>query len=190
MSNLKINPWREVWLHPRNTIKAILKYNPKYMVLPIVILANASAFLSDIELVKFASEYSYIGLALIGAMLGVAMFYLAALLYSITGQWIGGKADALKLRAAIAWSMLPMAAGSILVIPFVFAVRNNSFAIISSILLIFQILIVWAFILHVGMISEVQKFSIWKAILNGLLASMLLVLPILMLFVSLFASFG
>jgi hypothetical protein len=44
-----------------------------------------------------------------------------------------------------------------------------------------MILGVWSLVLQVGMISEIQKFSIWKAILNIILAGIVILIPLLIL---------
>ena len=182
MAKLKINPWKEVWLHPRNTIKAILKYDPKYMVLPLAALAGIANNALDFESMDaIVGGSSFIGSAFVAALLGIVSLYISGFLLSLTGRWINGKANALKLRAAIAWAGVPVVTSLLLFIPLFFALNSESFGILSVSGIAFMILGVWSLVLQVGMISEIQKFSIWKAILNIILAGIVILIPLLII---------
>ena len=182
MARLKINPWTEVWLHPRNTIKAILKYDPKYMVLPLAALAGITNNALDFESMDaIVGGSSFIGSVLVAALLGIVGIYLFGFLFSLTGKWIGGKADALKLRAALAWGSVPVVAGIILFVPLFFGLNTGSVGVIGMSGLIALVLAIWSIVLRIGMISEVQGFSIWKAILNGILVTIIVLIPLLIL---------
>ena len=182
MAKLKINPWKEVWLHPRNTIKAILKYDPKYMVLPLAALVGIANNALDFESSDvIVGGSSFIGSVLVAAILGIVSLYISGFLLSLTGRWIKGEANALKLRAAIAWSGVPVVASLILFIPLFFALNSSAMGIIGVSSIAVIILGVWSVILQVGMISEIQKFSIGKAILNIILAFIVILIPLLIL---------
>jgi hypothetical protein len=182
MAKLRINPWREVWLHPRNTIKALLKYDPKYMVLPLAVLAGIANNALDFESMDaIVGGSSFIGSAFVAALLGIVSLYVSGFLLSLTGRWINGKANALKLRAAIAWAGVPVVASILLFIPLFFTLNSDSMGLHGLSIIVFMILGVWSLVLQVGMISEIQKFSIWKAILNIILAGIVILIPLLIL---------
>ena len=182
MAKLKINPWKEVWLHPRNTIKAILKYDPKYMVLPLAALAGIANNALDFEATDvLVGGSSFIGSAFVAALLGIVSLYISGSLLSFTGRWLKGKANALKLRAAIAWAGVPVIASLVLFIPLFFALNSSSMGIIGLSSIAFVVLGLWSLVLQVGMISEIQGFSIWKAILNIILAIIVIAVPLLIL---------
>ena len=182
MAKLKINPWKEVWLHPRNTIKAILKYDPKYMVLPLAALAGVANNAIEFEMMDgIIGGSSFIGSSIVAALLGLASLYIGAFLLFLTGSWIKGKANALKLRAATAWSGVPVVASLILFIPLFFALNSGATGTIAISSLASLILGLWSLVLYIAMIAEVQKFSIWKAILNIILMIIILIIPLLIL---------
>ncbi len=182
MVKLRINPWREVWLHPRNTIKAILKYNPKYMVLPLAALAGIANSAIEFELMDgIIGGSSFIGSSIVAALLGILSLYISGFLLSLTGRWLKGKANALKLRAAVAWSGVPIVASLLLFIPLFFALNSSAIGTVTMSAFVSMGLGVWSLVLYVGMISEVQKFSIWKSILNILLVIIILLIPVLLL---------
>ncbi|MDP6845637.1 MAG: YIP1 family protein [Candidatus Nanoarchaeia archaeon] len=182
MAKLKINPWKEVWLHPRNTIKAILKYDPKYMVLPLAALAGIANNALDFESMDaIVGGSSFIGSAFVAALLGIVSLYISGFLLSLTGRWINGKANALKLRAAIAWAGVPVVASLLLFIPLFFALNSEALGLLGVSSIAFLILGVWSLVLQVGMISEIQKFSIFEAILNIILAGIVILIPLLII---------
>ena len=182
MAKLKINPWKEVWLHPRSTIKAILKYDPKYMVLPLAALAGIANNALDFEALDvIIGGSSFIGSVFVAAILGIVSLYISGFLLSLTGKWIGGKADALKLRATIAWASVPVVASLVLFIPLFFALNSELMGIIALSGIVLTILGIWSLVLQVGMISEIQKFSIGKTILNIILAVIVILIPLLIL---------
>jgi len=181
MAKLKINPWKEVWLHPRNTIKAILKYNPKYMVLPLAALAGIANSAIEFELMDgIIGGSSFIGSSIVAALLGIVSLYVSGFLLSLTGSWIKGKANALKLRAVVAWSGVPIVASLLLFIPLFFALNSGATGTVATSSFVSLILGVWSLVLYIGMIAEVQKFSIWKSILNILLVLIILLIPALL----------
>jgi hypothetical protein len=182
MAKLKINPWKEVWLHPRNTIKAILKYNPAYMVLPLAALAGIANSAIEFELMDgIIGGSSFIGSSIVAALLGIVSLYISGFLLSLTGSWLKGKANALKLRAAVAWSGVPIVASILLFIPQFFALNSGAIGTWATSSLVSLALGIWSLVLYIGMIAEVQKFSIWKSILNIVLVIIILLIPALLL---------
>ena len=182
MAKLKINPWKEVWLHPRNTIKAILKYDPKYMVLPLAALAGIANNALEFEVMDvIVGGRSFIGSVFVAAILGIISLYISGFLLSLTGKWIGGKADALKLRATIAWASVPVVASLVLFIPLFFALNSELMGILGLSSIAVAILGIWSLVLQVGMISEIQKFSIVKTIFNIILSIIVVLIPALIL---------
>lgn len=182
MARLKINPWKEVWLHPRNTIKAILKYDPKYMVLPLAALAGIANNALDFESADMiVGGSSFIGSAFVAALLGIVSLYISGFLLNLTGKWIKGKANALKLRAAVAWSGVPVVASLLLFIPLFFGLNTTAPGIVGLSTITMMVLGIWSLVLYFVMISEVQKFSVWKALLNAFLASIIILIPLLIL---------
>ena len=182
MARLKINPWKEVWLHPRDTIKAILKYDPKYMVLPLAALAGIANNALDFESMDaIVGGSSFIGSVFVAALLGIVSLYVYGFLLNLTGKWIKGKANALKLRAAIAWSSVPVVSSLLLFIPLFFGLNNSAPGIVGISTITMIVLGVWSLVLYFSMLSEVQKFSVWKAILNQILAVIIVVIPLLIL---------
>ena len=77
MSRLKINPWVDVWYNPKTTIKSVLKYNPKYMVLPMAGLLGI-ALLSLLFESKddIVGGSSFIGSSFVAALVGIGVLFI------------------------------------------------------------------------------------------------------------------
>jgi hypothetical protein len=132
-----------------------------------------------------------IGGSLILAMiLGVIMINIATALFSWTGKWIGGVGTYQQIRAAVAWSNMPSIVNiAIWMINIaVFGVRifrsdfvestfaGNELSIIFMTAVVQLVVAVWAFIITLKALGEVQGFSAWKALLN-------IVIPIVVIFI-------
>ncbi len=100
-----------------------------------------------------------------------------------TGKWIGGKASFQHVRAAVVWSNVPNAFNVLIWIGmflvFGASVLTRSFSetfftggqlwFVFTAFLIQTVVSVWGFVILLKGLSEVQGFSIWKALLNVLI---------------------
>jgi len=125
----------------------------------------------------------------IGNILGI---YVRTGLFWWTGKWIGGNADASQVRAAVAWSYLPLCASLILWIPQLVLFGTESFTnetprLDESIGLEVAFigfsaaklaLLAWSFVIFFNCLGEVQGFSAWKAVGNYFLALLLVAVPV------------
>ncbi len=191
-----MNLWTNIWLQPRQTIQEIIDTNAQYAVIPLAILYgiwNALSRASNNEMGdKYELSSILFGTILSGTIGGLITLYVVGWLLKISGAWLGGKATAEHLRAAFAWSIIPV----ICTLPLCFigiALYGNE--IFSSetpaisadpipffVLLAIQfILACWASVLMFICIAQVQGFSFWKAIGNFLLAAVLFVAPFFVL---------
>ena len=100
-------------------------------------------------------------------------------------KWLKGKGDFQKLRAAYAWSCVPIAATDVIWI-FMIALFGAYLFLSPPILLSGQAIIfmvlslgkvvfsVWSLVIYINALSEVQQFSILRAIGNIILAAIIL----------------
>src|SRR5580704_10029747 len=93
--NLQINPWKEMWLSPRQTIRSIVNYDPKYRFLILsgiyglpVVLQIAQNISAGQGQPLWAIVLASLILCVFVGMLGITIA--GGLLY-YTGKWIGGK---------------------------------------------------------------------------------------------------
>jgi hypothetical protein len=201
LRKLDFNPWLTIFNRPRETIRKILRFNTNYHVLLLAMLGGIASAI-DKAAANTLGNYMSITAILIftiiaGAIGGLLSLYVFSGLLKLTGDWIGGKASYGGIRTVFSWSMVPLVWGMILWIPqlliFGQEVFSSSTVIFDSsrvfILLaaLFFIIdfVLWAWnviILVIGL-SEVQKFSIWKAIANILLSALLLIVAMIIIII-------
>ena len=192
-----MNPWFSMWVHPRRTIRQIVATNPDRLVLT---LAAISGIVQGLTNASNKSQGEHASLAMLlmvnlilGPVMGIIGLWVGASLLRWTGGWIGGQADSRRIRTAVAWSNVPMIWSLLLWVPALLLFGAELFTkatpiidanlMLSSLFLGFSIgttvIGIWSFVVCLHALGEVQGFSAWKALLNGLLAMLVVLIPIL-----------
>jgi hypothetical protein len=175
----KNNPWLTIWTSPRETIKKIVAKDPNQS---IWILASIIGFgyLYDLamELPGFV-VLVLLPMAVLSPFLGMVLLNIEAWIYLKVGEWLKGRAKFQVVRAAGAWSSIPMiplipVIMGLELIPFIRDVSISSAAFLVSLyialLTVLFVLIVWSIVIQIGTISQVQRFSICRATVNVMAA--------------------
>jgi hypothetical protein len=124
--------------------------------------------------------------AIVGPIGGIIGLYIGAALLRWVGMWIGGTASSMDIRAAMAWSNVPIIWALLLWIPKLFFFGSELFTSETPRLdasesltysffvfgVIEVVVTIWALIIFLKCLGEVQGFSAWKAIGNTLLAGL------------------
>ena len=132
---------------------------------------------------------------IVGGLFGWISYYIYASLISWTGRWFEGKANTQSILRVLAYSLFPSVLILILLIVEIAIYGNTLFqsdndisntGLINNIvyygLLLCEVVLgIWSFVLSVIGISQIQKFSIWKALLNLLLPALLFISIILVI---------
>lgn len=183
------SPWFSIWLQPRLTMRRIASGDPDELVILLVsfggfseVLANASRFnLGDqisIPLIFALAVFA-------GPVIGITGMFIATLLLHWTGKWLDGKSSFAMIRAAIAWSFVPVIFFSVLWIPqyillgdVLFESRvviygSKAHIIIVALNVFRLVIVVWSIVIFLGCLNEVQKFPVWKSIINCILATII-----------------
>lgn len=193
----------KIWTDPRQVFRYINdNHYDKYVKTLLVLAGISSAFnnASSKNMGDDMSLWSIIGLSIIlGGLLGWISFYIYAALLSWTGRWLNGQGETSSILRILSFAMIPS------LIAFVFFILQigiygvelfkedgniTSAGLLSNIFLYFFMLLeiifsIWTIILCIIGISEVQKLSIGKSIVNMLIPLLLFIVPIL-IFVLLF----
>jgi len=191
------NPFLTIWLHPRDTIRAIVATDPKRFVQSIVMLGGIFEALDRMASRNAGDLLSFPVILLIalivGPLSGVLGLYLSAALLRFSGRWIGGTATPEAIRAAAAWGSVPLLAGNLLWLPalaigghdiFTAEMANTSGVAALALLGIWLVQIVaavWSIFTGLHCLGEVQGFSAWKALGNAVLAGLVILVPVLVL---------
>lgn len=103
---------------PRQTMRSILTESPSRAIVPLVLLATASAVLRDVrwqayrhspELHALAPSGWIIGCVLVGVFLAALLFFYAfAFVAWGVGRLLGGTSERRTVRLALAWSLAPI----------------------------------------------------------------------------------
>ncbi len=178
------NPWLDIWVRPRDTIRHIVSTNPKYGFLALCALNGfpmAMNFAQSMSLGLALPTWALIiGAFIVCGFLGFVSISLSSLLILWTGKWIGGMGNYTTIRSAVAWSNVPNFITSLtwlaLLAVFGGLVLNQGFSetsfvgyqagIVFIIFLIQSIVSIWGFIILLKTVAEVQEFSVWRALLN------------------------
>jgi hypothetical protein len=183
------NPWLSIWTRPRATIRAIVESDPGYSVVMIVLLDGFGR-----ALIRAASRGlgDYLPLAAVLGVCAVAgpVFYLIALylggaILRMTGGWLGGKATAAEVRAALAWSAVPRLIALMLWLPALMLGGRELFTrarphldahpearlVVAAVYLADLVLLAWSFVLGLVCLAEVFRMSAWRVIIAALLAA-------------------
>ena len=193
------NPWFSMWFHPRQTIREIITFNPNYRIWIL------SAIYGLGSLFGIAQSYSLgiynqfpailLGAIILSPLWGYIVFSIASVFVVFTGKWIGGHGDYRQIRAALAWSNVPMVINVVIWFlmmilfgtsvfknfPEAYALSRLEFWLLFSLLITQLIVGVWALILYVLALAEVQMFSILKAIFNLILAFIMVMIVVFVL---------
>ena len=197
METTPLNPWFSMWLHPRRTIRQIVETNPDRLVLLLAAvggiveaLINAS---SDSKGENMSLQAILLTALIGGPLMGVIGLWLGGALLRWTGGWIGGQADSRRIRATLAWANVPLVWSLLLWIPALLLFGAELFAtatpildastMLSGLYMVFSfgigIVSIWAFVVFLHALGEVQGFSAWKALGNSILAGLVVLVPLL-----------
>lgn len=181
----------KIWTEPRRVLKYIheTKYEKYFYIL--LFLAGVSGAFDRAVNKNMGENVSLLGIVagcvILGGFLGWLSYYIYAALLSWTGKWLDGKGDTDSIYRILAYAMIPSAISLIFLVPQIaiygidlFVKDSNlvNAGIVGNIvfwgsILLEIILGIFTIIFSVIGLSEVQKISVWKAILN-------LVLPLLL----------
>jgi len=178
VSKFGLNPWVTIWTQPRKTIRAIVENNPKYGFFYLASILGISSAFSSIYLYKVSKENFLTTLLLniiIAPFLGIISLYFNSWILQITGKIFKGDAPFMHIRAALSWSkvtyILPICMWLIILAmsPNIIISQNEPPTTLF-VSLIFLISSVWAFIILLRAIQEVQKFSVWFSFFSIIIA--------------------
>lgn len=195
-SSSVVNPWRSMWLRPRDTVRHLVQTSPDRLVLVLAGLAGVAQILDRAAGEAAGDTLSLpmiLGFALVlGPLFGILSLYIGSALVAWTGRWIGGSAPPHHIRTAMAWAGVPVVAGLVLWIVVIAVLGEEMFttpmpqteaslglalfAILCGIALF--VLGVWSLVLLFKSVGEVQGFSAWKAMGNVLLGGLAFILPL------------
>ncbi|MBI9049738.1 MAG: YIP1 family protein [Anaerolineaceae bacterium] len=194
------SPYLSIWIHPRETIRHILETNPdNHVLLFAMILGVLKAF--DVASDNYIGDtLPFLGTIMLcivsGMIIGPIRLYIYALLYHWVGTLFGGIGNQKEIRTAYVWSSMPTMFTLPIWILLLFIYGEELFMEYSPnleshpllfllslpLFVIIVILSIWSFILLILNLSEVQQFSIWRALATYFLPFLVLLIPTMIFF--------
>ncbi len=198
------NPWISIWISPRDTMKKILKGDPRRHVLVLGALAGGltvlnfflSAALGFLPTPPPAPLLPYMpALTLtapfVGAGLGIAGVYVGGFAMEWCGRAFGGIGNAVNVRAAVAWSQVPEICFSVAMLlvllgsgvwqALVPALPDPNAGAATAAVKQFTtvrgmeaIVSIWSFVVMLHCVGEAHRFSAWRALGAALLPGAIL----------------
>lgn len=195
----ELNPWQTIWTRPRRTVRWLVNNDPERQVM---VLAGAAGFAGVVDraiLEGLGDHLGWPGILLIsgiiGPVLGIMSLLIGAWLLRVTGRLLGGQASTGELVTAYAWSSVPAVASIALLAPALLlfgqelfttrmprveagGVHAVAWTAYSGLKLLLGL---WGIVLFLLAVSEVQRFSVPRALGNALLALAMVGVPLLLL---------
>jgi len=188
-----------IWTNPRQVFKFINdNHYDKYATTLLVLSGISRGF--DQASLKDMGDSQSLGTILVmcviaGGLFGWMTYYIYAALISWTGTWLKAKGDTKSILRIMSYAMFPSVIALVFLIPQIMIYGNEIFKsegditsagllsnvfVYGSMLLEFILGICTVMFCVIG-ISEVQKLSIGKSILNLLLAVMVVIVPMIII---------
>ena len=172
-----LNPWISMWIKPRATIQQIIDSNPNHLVLTLAALSGVSEniffaqFDSILNMLEGAEWQLDLVVALIvGSIKGIAYLYIVGgLIYWLEKSFKNKvKASSNDIRAAIAWSHVPIIWGLLFWLP-IFGIfigiiaDSEDFLVMHSLVNTpVQILLkIYTFVIFLKCLGQVLDISMW-----------------------------
>lgn len=193
-----------IWTRPKQSIRKIVDLNPTYGIYLLSCIYGICYTFNKFEKKSYGDQHSFwlliVGAILIGMFTGILNIYLRGWLIGKTGKLLGGVGSVEAIRAAVSW-------GRIAYIPTLFfwiinfcllgedsfksvipILETNGLVALGLLLImsVNNILLLWGRIISIFCIAEVQGFSFWKALLNDIIATLVIVIPILFIMLVMF----
>jgi len=184
----KLNPWISMWTKPRATMQQIVETNPRQMVLLLMAIVGISEILNKAVMKSMGDIYSlssiFLAAFLLGPIIGLIGLYWGGALLTMTGRWLGGQASPVNVRSAIAWSSIPSIWILLLWMPEMALFGGEMFTLETPVIDASQgltvalivvgvfeaIILVWASVVFMHCLAQVQNFSAWRAFASSIIA--------------------
>lgn len=171
-----MNPWLAMWSQPRSTIRALVHNRPSYGIFSLATIFVLQSILYYANWWSLGLQNDSYTILLVGLILspfvGCIWLYSVSWIFYLTGRLFRGICSAQHLRAAIAWSKVPMTLSLLMWVillafhPDVLFIQDGGGPSSLFINLITFILVLWSFILLIQSIRELQHFTLRRAIAN------------------------
>jgi Yip1 domain len=179
-----MNPWISIWTEPRKTIDSIVDENPKKHLWLLAWIYGFLSFMNASQSFVLGNTVQFFGIILLSILIaplwGMLVFQVWSYVVHLIGKLLKGKGSFPYVRAAFAWSCVPLTVNIFLWILLLLVFGKSLFqtaepttgpvVLLTLVLIAKVIVMIWSLVIYINALAEVQRFSIGRAILNILLA--------------------
>tara|TARA_R110002096_G_scaffold203718_5_gene389040 strand:+ start:150 stop:836 length:687 start_codon:yes stop_codon:yes gene_type:complete len=202
----ELNPWTAIWLRPKATIRFILATDPGRAVLALAAISGVAQTLDRAVMKSLGDQLEmpiiFAIAFFVGPLSGIFGLYISGAFLRWTGSMLKGTAESQDVRAAIAWSSVPVVWFLPMWIPQLLLFGKELFTTetprMDSDPMLFSALIgigtvetvigVWSFVVLLHTLGQAHGFSAWKALGSILIAILIIAVPLTLLVIGLAAA--
>jgi hypothetical protein len=206
--NRSTNPWMTIWTEPRETISRIVNVNPNRSIWLLAAIYGFSSLLNSFQTAAIGQQIGsiqiYFLVILLSPIWGYISFSVWSFFVSFTGKLFKGSGTYKEVRSAYAWSCVPLTINAALWVVlglmfgrelFMSVPESHPLTQVQVSVLFFALVVrlitaLWAVVIYVNTLSEVQKYSVLKAIGNIVIAALCIAATFYCILFLAFKGFG
>jgi len=182
-ASLSVVPWRDIWVHPRSTLRAVTAAGPNHRALIFsagwgVVQSLFQASQNNVGL-RAPLLWILVAALVIGAIWGLLQVFLLSGLVYIVGRWTGVVTTYYPVQTVFAWGTLPVAAslvlwlGAALILGRPLFLSDQAMAAtgrpdlligVGVLYLVTGALWIWSAVIIVLGLAEIQRVSVLRAL--------------------------
>lgn len=194
------NPWFAIWLEPRATMRQVLENDPVARIWLLGALGGISQVLHQASVSHEAEPLAYdpvavlVAISVIGAVYGIVSLWVMPYPVCWTGRWLGGLGGVAAVRSSLAWAQVPgiwslllyglliiTAGPRFLSAAFELTPTDGAGRVALAAAVVIGVITIWQFFTTLKTVAEAQQFSAWRALVNLILAAVLVALVAVLL---------
>jgi len=188
-----------IWVSPREVFRYLEQFDHRRFIYPLMIISGIVNSLNQSVSKHLGDDFSFASILFIdilaGGLFGIAGFYFSSGILHWTGKWFRGKGSFDSMLRMMAYASIPAIINLLFCISLLFIfgkklftselsqyIANSGLVFYYLLILFLQFVIaIWSLLISIIGISEIQKFSTGKAILNLLTAILIIAIPVVIL---------
>jgi signal peptidase I len=173
------SPWLSIWFKPGEAIERVISAKSRPTMLILAALGGASGLVAagfGYGWRAALMDWSHLGIVIaVGFIAGVVSLFFNAFFLKLSGMPLGGHASQAHLRAALAWSLVPLVFGLAICLAAVIGLKlagavdssQPAFrAVDVGLTAITTVLGLWTVVITIATVKRIQRFGVWRAIAN------------------------
>jgi hypothetical protein len=191
------NPLLSIFFSPRATIRHVVSTNPEMHLTALLLLAaflNSVDYFSNRHLGDVMATWVVLVVAAVIAPIAIPFSRIGAWFGEWAGSKLGGVASREEVRAAYAWTSVPVIAAGLVLVPTQMALWGSEYfraakplmaqtnpLVVILLALVAMVAAIWSLVVGFKAFAEVHQFSVWRALGSAALMFLVVFVPLLTL---------